>query len=84
MDNKKDQIPIFPVAAWTINAVESLGVLLVRLDFLSHSMQKLEEAQIGRNYALTLKQVEALRNVLDRSIPIMKKFGPPQSEDQPH
>ncbi len=72
-----DDIVIFPVAGWTIKAAPENGVILLQLSFLSHELQKMEEADPGRNYILTIKQAEKLRDALDRSVQQMKIAGTP-------
>ena len=53
-----NDIPLFPVAAITVGPVPSHGLVTIRLDFLTNAMQKPEEAQAGRHYALTPAQAQ--------------------------
>ena len=75
-----DDIPIFPVTGVNLRSVESQGLLLLQLPFLSHALQKMHEADPGRNYALTIAQAEELRDMLARAIQKMKIAGPQGSE----
>jgi biofilm regulator BssS len=71
-----EEIPVFPVSAWEIGPVPSLGMVLIRFGFLSHQLQKPNESQWDRRYALspeiTRKLIAELGNVLDR----LEKLGP--------
>jgi hypothetical protein len=79
-----DNIPTFPVTGVNIRSVESEGLLLLQLSFRAHSMQKMEEADPGRNYALTIEQAEELRDMLDRTIQKVKSSAPPKSQSRHH
>ena len=79
-----DDIITYPVTGWEIRTVPEYGAILVKLAFLSHSMQKMEEADPGRNYILTLKQVAELRDALDIALHKMQIAGVQRSPDQKH
>ena len=79
-----DQINIFPVTGYNFRSVESKQLILMQLSFLAHSMQKTDEADPGRNYALTIPVAEDLRDALHRAIQTMKNSGTPESGDQTH
>lgn len=72
-----DDLPIFPVSEWDIRSVPAYQILLLRLGFLSHATQKPEEADPGRNYALTLAQAAELRDAIDRALQKMQTDGVP-------
>ncbi|MGA8862880.1 MAG: hypothetical protein WB444_03630 [Gallionella sp.] len=75
-----DDVPLFPVAQLDIFGVPSEGLIIMRPHFLSHALQKISEADPGRNYALTLKQAADLRDALDKAIHQLQNAGtqPPQ------
>jgi BssS protein family len=77
-----DAIVTFPVTGWEIKAVPSYDAITVRLEFLSHAMQTLAEADPGRNYVLTTKQAEAFRDAIDRAV-LAVRSAPPQPDDNP-
>lgn len=81
---RADQINIFPVAGYTFRSVKSQQLILMQLSFLAHSMQEIDEAVPGRNYALTIPVAEDLRDALDRAIQTMKRSDTPESGDQTH
>jgi hypothetical protein len=76
----EEDIQTFPVTAVNIRHVKSLGALLLQLSFLSRAGQKMEEADPGRNYMLSVEQAQNLRDALDRSIREVKKSWPPKVE----
>lgn len=55
-----ENTPVFPVTEWLIGPVPSLGLVIFRPHFLSHSMQPVSEAQPSRHYALTPQQARDL------------------------
>jgi hypothetical protein len=77
-----DEIVTFPVAGWEIKTIPSLDAIMIRIAFLSHTMQLMAEANPGRHYILTTKQAESFRDALDRAIRAVKGT-PLQPDDNP-
>lgn len=77
-----DNIPIFPVSGWDAGPVPSMGIMVIRFHFLAHPLQKLEEADPGRNYALTPPQLRELRDAIDRALVKLEKPEVPASTDR--
>ncbi len=69
--------PTFPVAGWEISTVPAYEALIIRLSFLSHPLQRVEEADPGRRYILTTKQATELRGMLDRAIQKLQSAAAP-------
>ena len=67
-DVSESNLPLFPVSGWEIGPVPRLGLLIVRFEFLSHSLQKLTEADPGRRYALQPEQARKLITALQDSL----------------
>jgi hypothetical protein len=80
----EESTPVFPVSAWHIGPVLRMEMVIVRFAFLSHALQKPEEADPGRNYALTLAQTRMLVKELERSIQQLEKSGPQTPDGQKH
>jgi len=55
-----DSIPLFPVAQLTVGPVPRLGLVVIRPDFLTTLMDRPQDAQQGRTYALTPLQAQHL------------------------
>jgi len=65
-----ESIPLFPVSAWTVGPVPTMGLAVIKFDFLTNPMQPPEEANPGRHYALTPAQlrelIEQMRSALQK------------------
>lgn len=71
----KNEIPLFPVASITTGIVQAYGVVLMKLDFLTHAMQIPAEAQPGRTYALTPTQARALVQQIETALHQLESAG---------
>lgn len=69
------EIHLFPVTACNVRTVPADGLIIIQLSFLAHKMQKLEEADPGRNYVLTAKQGTDIRDAIDRALQQLKQGG---------
>lgn len=66
---------VFPVASWTIGPLPSYNCVLFKPNFLSSSMQPVEEAHQGQNFVLTPEQAVELANALLQSVQTLEKLG---------
>lgn len=69
------ETPIFPVASITTGIVPAYGVVLMKLDYLANSMQSPEEANPGRNYALTPVQAQTLVQQIQSALQKLESAG---------
>jgi len=76
-----NEIQMFPVTGWEIRTVPAYDLLAVTLPFLAHPLQKLEEANPGRTYALTRTQAGELRDAIDRALRSLESAGPQSAPD---
>jgi len=53
-------IPLFPVVGFEVRFMPSNGWIFIRLPFISHAMQRPEEADPGRRYAFSPRQARQL------------------------
>ena len=79
-----DDIPCFPITGYTIGPIPSMGIVLVRFPFLASPMQALEQADPGRNYALTPVQAREVRDAIDRALAKLDSSESPPDPDQTH
>ena len=79
-----DDKHVFPVTEWTIKTIPDHGAIVLQLSFLSHVLQMKEEADPGRQYVLSIKMAEGLRDDLDRAIQKLKTAGTPPIEGPTH
>lgn len=79
-----DDIPLFPVAEIAVGPVTQHGLVTVRFDFLTNSMQAPGEANQGRHYALTPIQARHLVEQIQRSLQILESEGPQGAQGQQH
>lgn len=66
---------VFPVASWTIGPLPSYNCVLFKPNYLSSSMQPVEEAHQGQNLVLTPEQAVELANALLQSVQTLEKLG---------
>ncbi|MDR0480587.1 MAG: hypothetical protein LBG66_01730 [Gallionellaceae bacterium] len=55
-----EEVALFPVATITAGPIPEIDAVIIRFDFLTHGMQRPDEAQAGRNYALSPVQARYL------------------------
>ncbi len=82
--NAQDEIPLFPVAAMTVGPVLSMGIVVMRPDFLSHSMQDSHQPTQGRTYAMTPPQAVALIDQLQRALAKLESTAGPTPPGPAH
>lgn len=80
----KDDVPLFPVAGWEIGPLPSLGVVMIQPHFLTHPMQRPEEANSGRRYVLTPQQALELAGAIQRALQKLESNGPPGAPGPKH
>ena len=77
---EQETTPVFPVSAWEVGPVPSHGFVFIRFGFLSGPMQKPNESQWDRRYALSpviaRKLIDELRGALDH----LESLGPQSPE----
>lgn len=79
-----EDIILYPVVGWEVRIVPTEQLVVVRLPFLSHSMQKIEESHPGRNYVFQPEQAKNLRDKIDLALQQLKKPGSQQGSDRQH
>lgn len=79
-----DEIPVFPVPEWEIQLVPSRQAALIRIAFLSHPLQRTEEADPGRRYAFQLPQLRELQEAMGRAIAKLETSDAPPTDTPPH
>lgn len=79
-----DEIPLFPVAKLTVGPVPRMGLVVIRPDFLTTLMQRPEEAQQGRTYALTPVQARYLAEQIQKSLVTLETSAPPDGGSPRH
>ena len=77
-----DEMTLFPVAGWEVAPIPAYGAIFIRPAFLTHPMQKMEEADPGRRYLLTAAQATELRDAIDRTLRRLES-GEPQGTGLP-
>jgi len=80
---EKDLV-LFPVAGWEIATIPHIGALFIRLAFLSHQFQKIEEADPGRRYVFQAAQARELRDAIDRALQTLESGGPQGAGEPKH
>lgn len=72
----QEQIPLFPVAAWSIGPVPSLGLVTIKFDFLTNLMQDSNTPNPGRHYALTPAQAQELVTKIQSALHVLENTSP--------
>jgi BssS protein family len=55
-----ENVPLFPVTGTEVGTIREHGLLILRLPFLSRSMQNIAAATLDRTYVLTPNQARLL------------------------
>lgn len=64
--SEKDSIALAPVAGWQIAPISAYQAVMLRLDYLTHSTQRPEEAHQTPQFALTAAQALELSEALKK------------------
>lgn len=78
------EIPLFPVASWTIGPVPFHGFVTVRLDYLENESQDPLSPTVGKHFVLTPKQTRELIADLQKGLQKLEMFGAAVPPDQTH
>jgi len=68
-------IPLFPVAGWTVGPIPRLGIATIKFDFLTNSLQSPAQANEGRHYALTPAQLRELMQRMQSALDVLESSG---------
>jgi hypothetical protein len=63
-----DELRIFPVTGYEVATIPAHGYVIMRLPFLSHELQRLEESDSGRTYAFQPTQLRELIRALQSAL----------------
>lgn len=67
-----ESTPVFPVAHWTFGALPEVGCAMLKLAFLTNSMQPLEKATPSPCYLLTPEQLRLLQEQIQSALAVLK------------
>lgn len=71
----ENEVVLFPVTGWEVAAIPAYGAMFIRPAFLTHPLQKADEADPGRRYLLTADQARELRDAIDRTLHQLETGG---------
>lgn len=71
-----ENIPLFPVSAWSVGPIDSYGAVTIKFDFLTHPMQSLDEANQGRHYLLMPVQAAELAQKIQQALRHLETVAP--------
>lgn len=77
-------IPLFPVAAWTVGPIPRLGVATIKFDFLTNPLQRPDQANEGRYYALGAAQRRELIEKMQSALHALESSDQQGLEGQTH
>ena len=80
----ENQIPLCPVAGWSISDVKAYEALFIKFDFLTNLMQPMSEANQSPNFLLTAPQAEELAAALLRGVQTLKSAAPQSAPGPRH
>ncbi|MDJ6848615.1 bssS family protein [Salmonella enterica] len=80
----KNEIPIFPVTGWKSGPVPSGDIVVLKFEYITHSMQDLESAQSTQFFGLTPKVAESLIADLQKSLDSLKSDGRTPCQAEKH
>lgn len=70
-----DEIPLAPLAGWQCAPISAYGAVMLRLSYLLHPMQRVEEAQHTPSIVMTAKQCQELIEALQAKLSVLES-GP--------
>jgi BssS protein family len=73
---------VFPITGHDVKVYDEGSAVIVRFPFLSHSMQKVSEADPGRHYVLTINQAVAFNEALAQAILHLQLIGLQSAEER--
>jgi len=79
-----DESACFPVTSITVGPQPSLGVFLIRFDFLTNPLQSPDQPNPGRNYLLTPVQARYLAEKIQSQLHLLESGASPGTGDQKH
>lgn len=77
-------IPLFPVAGWTVGPIPRLGLATIKFDFLTNTLQSPDQANEGRHYALTPLQLRELIEKMQLALLALERVGEQAPEGPKH
>jgi hypothetical protein len=81
---EEQNTPLFPVVEIAIGPVPRMGIVVMRLDFVSTLMDTPEDAQTGRTYGMTPVQAQYVIERLQASLGTLETSAPPDGGGQVH
>ena len=67
MNNRtQEEITLSPVVGWQVGPIQAYEAVMLRLDFLSHALQRADEAHPSPNFVLTAAQALELSETLKK------------------
>lgn len=70
------EIPLSPIAGWTIAPVSAYRAVMLSLDFLAHATQQPDEALHSPHFVLTVQQARELAAALTKHAALSESGGP--------
>jgi hypothetical protein len=70
------EIPLFPVASWTVGPILAFNAVTMKFDFLTNLMQPVGEATTGRHYVFTEAQARELVEKLQSALRVLESAAP--------
>lgn len=68
--------PLFPVVATVVGTVADHDLILMRVEFLAHSMQDVAQPDTGRFYAMTRQQALTLVEQIQSRLAALARAAP--------
>jgi len=72
----QEEIPLNPIAGWQVGPISAHRAVMLRLDFLTHPMQRPDEAHQTPQLVLTAPQAQELAEALQRAAGRATSGGP--------
>jgi hypothetical protein len=66
--SKNDEIPLCPIAGWSVGPVKAYEAVAFKLDFLTNPLQKLSEANTTPHFLVTTAQALELAEALQKAV----------------
>lgn len=70
-----NELPLCPVAGWTIQTIPAYEAITIQLDFLTNALQKMEEANHSPTFVLPAAQAMELAQKIQVALQKLQSAG---------
>jgi hypothetical protein len=77
-----DEVPLAPMTGWEVAPISAHEAIVLRLSYLTHQTQRLDEAHKSPRFVMSALQCQQLIEALQSKLEVLKS-GPPSGSGLP-